>query len=129
MCDRSILAAVLAAMLMSLSVSTAAAQQPAHFYPARPKFSNYLLYQQFNATGIPNYYTFVQPAERFQRALSQAEAPRQRAQVPLTLEQEVAAVLDAQLSQRLTTGVGRPAVPAQFNQTSHYYRIPRFAPR
>jgi len=129
MSKQYLLALAATVVLLAGSSGAASAQRPAHYYPARPKFSNFLLYQQFNATGIPNYYTFVQPAQQYEQVLSRARTSQLRTRVPLTVEQEVAAALDAQLKQRLSTGIGRPAIPAQFNETSHFYQIPRYQPR
>lgn len=101
---------------------SAQAQQPSHYYPARPTFSTYLLYRQFNATGVPNYYQYVRPSTQYRdfltrRPPSTAGSRRQT----LSVEQQVATALENQLRQRSTTGIGRPSVAAQFNDTSHFY--------
>ncbi len=114
---------LLAALLIIGSSSEAQAQRPAHYYPARPTFSPYLFYRQFNATGLPNYYTQIRPANRFYQefvARSRA-APRIEARQTLIGERHVAEIVENQLRQRATTGIGQPSIPAQFMDTSHYY--------
>ena len=61
-------------VLMALACQHAQAQRPAHYYPSRPTFSPYLLYNQVNLTGIPNYYTFVQPATQYRDFLQRKQA-------------------------------------------------------
>ncbi|MFK8111290.1 MAG: hypothetical protein AB8B91_03785 [Rubripirellula sp.] len=112
-----------AAMLTIAMADTAEAQRPGHYYPARPTFSTYLLYRQFNATGVPNYYQYVRPASQYRDFLSRSQPQNgggsRRQQ--LSVEQQVASALENQLRQRTTTGIGQPSVPAQFNETSHFY--------
>lgn len=97
------------------------AQRPAHYYPARPTFSTYLLYRQLNSTGIPNYYQYVRPATQFRDFLSRSQARTTSARQTVSVEGQVAEILDKQLRQRATTGIGQAAVPARFNDTSHFY--------
>ena len=118
---------LLAGLLVVAASQVAEAQRPAHFYPARPAFSSFLLYRQFNATGIPNYYTFVRHEQRFRDfAIQNQERRSVGIRQPLTIEGEVARELDNLLRQRAVTGIGLPAVPAQFGQTSHFF--PRSVP-
>jgi hypothetical protein len=117
---------LLATLFVATLATSAAAQGPAHYYPAKPTFSTYLLYRQLNTTGIPNYYQYVRPASQFRDftdrtpAAIGAEARRQT----LTVEQQVAIVLENELRTRATTGIGQPSVPAQFNDTSHFFPRP-----
>jgi len=97
------------------------AQRPAHYYPARPTFSTYLLYRQLNATGIPNYYQYVRPATQFRDFIGRSEARTTSARQTLSVEGQVSEILDNQLRQRATTGIGQASVPARFNDTSHFY--------
>ena len=99
---------------------TAEAQRPGHFFPARPTFSSYLLYRQVNNTGIPNYYSYVRPANQ-NRTLRPATINSTSRRQALSIEDEVAKVLESQLRQRVTTGIGQPSVAAQFGDTSHFY--------
>ena len=118
--------AILAGLFVIAISDSAEAQRPAHYYPARPTFSPYLFYRQFNATGLPTYYTQIQPANRYyQDFISRSHvAPRIQARTPL-LSEQVTEILENQLRQRPTTGVGQPAVPAQFMNTSHYFQSGR----
>lgn len=97
------------------------AQRPARFYPARPTFSNFLLYRQLNGTGLPNYYSFIRPSTQYRDFLRRSNRPTARDRTTLSVEQEVARALESQLRQRVSTGIGQPSVPAQFNDTSHFY--------
>ena len=116
---------VSAGFLLVGSVSDASAQQPAHYYPARPTFSPYLFYNQFNGTGLPNYYTFVRPAQIYSdyaartRPSYYAESQRQS----LISQQQVAEIVDNKIRERLTTGVGAASQAATFQNTSHYYPV------
>lgn len=115
-----------AALLLIGSSESAQAQRPAHYYPARPVFSPYLYYGQFNSTGLPNYYTQVRPQTTFYRDfLSRAHAaPRALDRQSLMGERQVAEIVENQLRQRLTTGIGQPSVQARFLDTSHFYTNP-----
>ena len=115
------------ALMMTAFAQESQAQRPAHFYPARPTFSSYLLYRQFNGTGIPNYYQYVRPETEFRDYVTRNPPVLANRRQVLTVEQRVDQVLDSQLRQRLTTGIGNPSVPGQFNNTGHYYQRP--APR
>ncbi|WP_372718236.1 hypothetical protein [Novipirellula sp.] len=114
---------VSAGFLLGGNASNVSAQQPAHYYPARPTFSPYLFYRQFNGTGLPNYYTFVRPREIYNDYVSRtrpsyyAESQRQS----LITQQQVSDIVDNQIRERLTTGVGAASQAATFQNTSHYY--------
>ena len=103
--------------------SSAQAQRPAHYYPARPTFSPYLLYRQVNATSIPNYYTYVQPARSVYQDsfVSSREAPRIQRQQTLLRQDEVNQIIEGRLGLRVSTGVGQPSQAATFLNTSHYF--------
>lgn len=119
-------ALVCAILFVAASCQSVDAQRPAHYYPARQTFSNYLLYRQLNGTGIPNYYSYVRPAQQNREFVSRARSYDSRGgRQSLNVEQEVARALESRLTQRLNTGVGQPAVPAQFGETSHFYRRPQ----
>ncbi len=118
----SLTAVVFAALFVIASSQSAEAQRPAHYYPARQTFSNYLLYAQLNGTGIPNYYSYVRPANQFTEFLARSQNDLTRGPATLTVEQQVGRALDAQLRQRVTTGIGQASVPAQFGNTSHFYQ-------
>jgi len=116
---------VCAVLFVAVSCQSVDAQRPAHYVPARQTFSNYLLYRQINGTGIPNYYSFVRPAQQSRDFASRAQVFDSRAgRQSLTVQQEVARAIESQLTQRPFTGVGRAAVPAQFGETTHFYRRP-----
>lgn len=115
------------ALLMAAMAEESHAQRPAHFYPARPTFSSYLLYRQFNGTGIPNYYQYVRPETAFRDYVTRNPPILSDRRQTLTVEDRVDQVLDSKLRQRLTTGIGSPSVPGQFNNTGHFYQRP--APR
>ncbi len=115
---------LLAALFVIAASQETHAQRPAHYYPARPTFSTYLLYRQLNSTGIPNYYSYVRPATQYRDFLTRSEARDNSSRQTLSLEGEVARVLDSQLRQRATTGIGQPSVPARFNDTTHFYTQP-----
>ncbi len=108
-------------VLVFASSQAAQAQRPATYYPARQTFSNFLLYRQLNGTGIPNYYSYVRPANQNRDFLNRISRPVVGQRQSLSVEQEVARALDTQLRQRVTTGIGQPSVPAQFGNTSHFY--------
>lgn len=113
-----------------VACQNATAQRPNHFTPARQTFSPYLLYNQVNSTGIPNYYTYVQPATQFRDFVNQIPPETRRApRQPLVNERAVARILDQQLRERATTGIGAASVPASFGNRSHYYTAPRRARR
>ncbi len=113
---------LLAAVMVIGMAQSARAQRPAHYYPARPAFSSYLLYRQLNATGIPNYYSYVRPATQYRDFLARnPQAPNEGRQTLMRVEREVARVVETQLRQRTTTGIGQPSVPAQFGEMSHFY--------
>lgn len=112
---------LLAAMLVTAMTQDAQAQRPAQYYPAKPTFSTYFLYRQLNGTGIPNYYSYVKPATQYRDFLTRAQPMREEARTTLSVEGEVSRILDSQLRQRSTTGIGQPAYPAQFGETSHFY--------
>ncbi len=120
---------VSAGFLLFSSAADVSAQHPAHYYPARPTFSPYLLYNQFNGTGLPNYYSFVRPAQIYNDYASRtrpsyyAESQRQS----LISQQQVAEIVDNQIRERLTTGIGAASQAATFQNTSHYY--PQQPPR
>lgn len=119
---------VLAALFMIGAATSASAQRPAHYYPTRPTFSAYLLYNQFNGTGIPNYYSFVRPEQNFRDYSRTVERfPTGQRQPVATVEEQVGRALDNQLRQRASTGVGAAAVPARYGDTSHFF--PRTPPR
>jgi hypothetical protein len=106
------------------------AQRPGHFYPARPTFSANLLYRQFNATGIPNYYYYVRPEQQIRDYLIQPQrGPDPQRQVLTNVEQEVGRVLESQLRQRTSTGIGRPRAAARFGDTSHFFPRTTIQPR
>ena len=112
------------AVLIGIALSDhAQAQRPAYYYPARPTFSPYLFYGQFNGTGLPNYYTQIRPASRYyQEYLSRSRVSQQGGfRQTMSGERQVLSRIENQLSQRPTTGIGQPAVPAQFLDTSHFY--------
>ncbi|EMI20493.1 secreted protein [Rhodopirellula maiorica SM1] len=114
---------VAAGFLLGGNASSASAQQPAHYYPARPTFSPYMFYRQFNGTGLPNYYTFVRPREIYRDYITRsrpsyyAESQRQR----VISQDQVSEIVDNQIRERLTTGVGMASQAASFQNTSHYY--------
>lgn len=101
------------------------------YQPARPTFSPYLFYGQFNGTGIPNYYTFVRPGQIYQEYIHRnALTPNPgNDRQSLITEQQVSQLIDTQLRQRQTTGVGTNAVPASFQNTSHFFPVPRIQRR
>ncbi len=115
----------LAVLLVTAMAQESHAQRPAHYYPARPTFSAYLLYQQFNGTGIPNYYQYVRPETQFRDFIVRNPAVLADRRQVLTVEQQVQQVLQTQLRQRVTTGIGQPSIPAQFGDTSHFYQRPQ----
>jgi hypothetical protein len=113
---------LLAALFVVGIADRASAQRPSHFYPARPTFSAYLLYKQFNATGIPNYYTFVRPEVNFRDYVRRTERfPASQRQPVSNIEEQVGRALESQLRQRTSTGIGTPAVPARYGDTSHFF--------
>lgn len=114
----------LAVLLLTAMAQESHAQRPAHYYPARPTFSAYLLYRQFNGTGIPNYYQYVRPERSFSDYVTRNPPQLANRRQVLTVQQQVEQVLDTQLRQRLTTGIGQPSVPAQFGDTSHFFERP-----
>lgn len=113
--------------LVAVSAVQSHAQRPAHYYPARPTFSTYLLYRQFNGTGIPNYYQYVRPATQFRDYVNNVPlspaAGRRTTQI-LDIEQQVERALETTLRQRPTTGIGEVSVPAQFGNTLQFYQRP-----
>jgi hypothetical protein len=114
----------IAAILLVTAMSPVTqAQRPGHYYPARPTFSTYLLYRQFNGTGIPNYYQYVQPATQFRDFVNRTEVTAGRRQV-LSVEQQVERAVETSLRQRETTGIGQIAVPAQFGDTGNFFERP-----
>ena len=111
-----------AGLLMALACQDVQAQRPAQYYPARPTFSPYLLYKQVNLTGIPNYYSYVRPATAFQDFVTRAPTVyRQAPRETLINEQAVARVIQQELRERTTTGIGAAAVPAVYGNYSHFY--------
>ncbi len=113
---------VAAGLMMALLAQQAEAQRPAHFYPARPTFSPYLLYRQVNLTGIPNYYSYVRPATAYRDFLTRSqETYRPGQRQTLISEQAVARIVTEQLRERGTTGIGAAAVPAVYGNYSHFY--------
>ena len=124
---RTIASCLLACLALAVTTQEAQAQRPAHYYPARPTFSTYLLYRQFNGTGIPNYYQYVRPAQTFRDFLVRNPPSTQRQQDNslMTIRNEVTKTIESQLRQRATTGIGQPSIPAQFGETSHFYPRPR----
>ena len=125
--NKIIAATFISSVIVLLTTSTVSAQNPAHYYPARPVFSPYLFYGQFNGTGIPNYYTFVRPGQIYQEYASRRQTgnfdgdQRQR----LISENQVEAIVDNQLRQRLSSGVGSTTLPAGFQDRSHFYPRPQ----
>jgi len=115
---------VMAALLATAMAQETHAQRPAHFYPARPTFSTYLLYRQVNGTGIPNYYQYVRPETQFRDFVQRDQSRLNSRNQVLSVEAEVARAFDSQLRQRATTGIGQAAIPAQFGDTSHFYQRP-----
>ncbi len=104
--------------------SQAQAQRPAHYYPARPTFSPYLLYRQINLTGIPNYYTYVRPATQYRDFLVRSQpSPRSRQRL-VGDSDAVARIIERELRQRPSTGIGAAAIPARYGDYSHFYRAP-----
>ena len=123
--QRSLLC-VVAGLLIALACQDADAQRPAHYYPARPTFSPYLLYNQVNLTGIPNYYSYVQPATQYRDFLSRAQPTnRGTGRETLVSEQAVARIIQQELRERSTTGIGAAAVPASYGNYSHFYSRPQ----
>lgn len=118
---------VMVALFVTAMAEQTHAQRPAHYYPARPTFSTYLLYRQFNATGIPNYYSYVRPETQYRDFLTRPT--RDYGRQTLTVEQEVSRVLETHLRQRTSTGIGQPAMSAQFGDTSHFYQRPNIRRR
>ena len=112
---------LLAALFVIAACQQTHAQRPAHYYPARPTFSTYLLYRQINTTGIPNYYSYVRPETQYRDYLSRSQARSNSSRQTLSVEGEVSRILDSQLRQRASTGIGQPSIPARFNDTSHFY--------
>jgi hypothetical protein len=100
---------------------------PARYTPARPTISPYFAYSAINTTGLPNYYTYVQPFQQTQyttAARRDLVAPNSYdSRVSLT-ERSIEELLDRRLSQRLTTGGGAPATAATFQNYSHFYPRP-----
>jgi hypothetical protein len=121
---------VMTLLLVAALAEQSHAQRPSHYYPARPTFSTYLLYRQFNGTGIPNYYQYVRPATQFRDFVNRTtETGRRTTTQVLDVERQVERALESQLRQRPTTGVGRAAIPAQFGNTSHFYQRPEIGRR
>ena len=107
-----------------LADSQAQAQRPAHYYPARPTFSPYLLYRQINLTGIPNYYAYVRPAEQYRDFLVRSQpSPRNRQRLAGDSD-AVARIIERELRQRPSTGIGAAATPARYGDYGHFYRSP-----
>jgi hypothetical protein len=116
---------LVAAGLFLLAGTSAWAQRPAHYYPLRQPISPYLFYSAINTTGLPNYYTYVQPRLQFQTFLERTRLLTGRfddrnrlgeirlSPTPPTRVLEV----------RETTGYGAPALPGTFMEYSHYYSI------
>jgi hypothetical protein len=99
------------------------AQTPAHYYPVRPPISPYFAYSAINTTGLPNYYTYIRPAQQqAQYAMMAEQANRMSAATRVVLtEQSVGEMVQRQLMERQTTGYGAPAVAATFQDLSHFY--------
>ena len=114
----------MAALLVIVSSQGASAQRPRKFQPARATFSPYLLYSQFNGTGIPNYYSYVRPARDARDFVQRVQSVSQRQPLTTDIEQAVDSALDEKLRQRQTTGSGQPFMPALFNDRSHFYPSP-----
>ena len=115
---------VLVTLFVVAASQKAQAQRPAHYYPARQPFSQYLLYRQVNSTGIPNYYSFVRPATQFRDFVSRSRPETARRQTVNAVGNEVRDVLQSQLRQRPTTGIGQPAIPATYGETLQFYARP-----
>ena len=99
--------------------------RPSHYVPARPTISPYFAYSAINTTGLPNYYTYIQPLQQqTQLALAAQADPRQTLgydnRIAFT-ERSLGEALDRQLRQRSTTGAGAPATAATFQDYGHFY--------
>ncbi len=119
-------------ILLSLLLDNAHGQGrlPSQYVPARPTISPYFAYSAINTTGLPNYYTYIQPLQQ-QSQLGYLALPASRAPLAydgrMTLtESSLSELLDRQLRQRLTTGGGAPATASTFQNYSHFY--PSLAP-
>ncbi len=118
-------ACLAAGFVMATAASSAQAQRPAHYYPSRPTFSPYLLYRQLNLTGIPNYYSYVQPATQYRDFLIRGQTrPAAARRESLIGAREIANMVERRLEQRPSTGIGAPAIPARYGDYSHYYNAP-----
>jgi hypothetical protein len=122
---------VVASTLFLLFASSASAwaqyPRPSHYYPARPPISPYFGYAQINTTGIPNYYTYVRPAQE-QAALYTRTYSRNNAfyTPPRTGVNEslIADMVVDRLNVRETTGIGAPSTAATFQDRMHFYPAP-----
>jgi hypothetical protein len=113
-----------------MTSATAWAQRPAHYYPLHAPLSPYLYYSAINTTGLPNYYTYIRPAQRFQSYLERRPTDLARLETRVRLdESRVAEMIQRHLEVRETTGLGAPATPATFMDYSHYFSRPPVAPK
>ena len=111
-------------LLFAVEGSVQAQSHPSHFVPARPTISPYFAYSAVNTTGLPNYYTYIQPLQQHTQIAAAFTDPRvslgYENRAVLT-ERSIAELLDRQLRQRVTTGGGAPSTAATFQTYSHYY--------
>ena len=123
---------IFSVLVISFSYGSAAFAQgtlPSHYIPVRPTISPYFAYSAINTTGLPNYYTYIQPLQQQaligQRVQQQIRASSSTADNRVTLnERTFGEMLDRHLQQRLTTGGGAPATAATYQNYSHYYQRP-----
>jgi hypothetical protein len=115
---------LVAGSVMAMAASQAQAQRPAHYYPARPTFSPYFLYRQVNTTGIPNYYSFVEPAKQYRDFMVRRPTTARRTESLIGDSKTVARLIERELRERPSTGIGAAAVPARYGDYGHFYSTP-----
>lgn len=125
MITRHLLGGLLAVGIFLGSSGVAMAQRPAHYVPVKPPISPYFMYSEINTTGLPNYYTYLLPAQQYRNFVSKTDPNFARFEERITLAGDrVEQLIERQLELRQTTGVGAPAAPATFMELSHFYNKP-----
>lgn len=121
---RAFFAAVIAVASFGYE-QAAMAQSSAQYIPPRPAISPYFAYSAVNTTGLPNYYTYIRPAQQARTFFEKEQANRARDEARLILdERRLDDLSQRRVDQRSTTGTGTTAVAGAFQQYSHYYPNP-----
>ncbi|EGJ32847.1 hypothetical protein LYNGBM3L_75450 [Moorena producens 3L] len=117
---------ILFSIVFTLLASTASAQQNSSQYePSTPTVSPYLnLLRRDNQGGLPNYYTFVRPAQQQQRTLRQINSRFNRQSSTLAQLQNSIVEFSAP-----PTGSGSGFMlqgrRSGFQKYSHFFPLPR----